>query len=134
MAAVADSPLRWAVVLIDLDPTMGHEQAGVRRALVVSYEAFHRSGMATVCPITTRKPKYPGEVPVPEGHAGQTLDGLILCHQVRTLDLARVTAYELGGRVQYVTAPEVRVGVRHALAHQLGLDIPREVDGGVGRR
>ena len=129
MAALTEGPLRWAIVLVDLDPTRGHEQAGTRRALVVSYEAFHRSGMATVCPITTREPKYPGEVPVPDGHAGQTRDGLILCHQVRTLDLARVTAYELRGRVQYVTDRSVRAAVRAALAHQLGLDIPAVADG-----
>jgi mRNA interferase MazF len=132
VAALTDGPLRWAVVLVDLDPSRGHEQAGTRRALVVSYESFHRSGMATICPITTRPPKYPGEVPLPDGHAGQTRDGLILCHQVRTLDLGRVTTYELGGRVQYVTDRDVRVGVRSALAHQLGLDMPAVVDGAPG--
>ena len=126
---MTDRPLRWAVVLVDLDPSRGHEQSGTRRALIVSYEAFHRSGMATVCPITTRAAKYPGEVPVPEGHAGQTHDGLILCHQVRTIDLARVSAMELGGRAQYVTDPGVRSAVRAALMHQLGLDVPPPLDG-----
>ncbi len=129
MATLTDGPLRWAIVLVDLDPTRGHEQAGTRRALIVSYEAFHRSGMATVCPITTRQPKYPGEVPIPDGHAGQTRDGLILCHQVRTLDLTRMTAYALGGRVQYVTDRAVRSAVRAALTHQLGLDMPVVADG-----
>jgi len=129
VATLTDGPLRWAIVLVDLDPTRGHEQAGTRRALVVSYEAFHRSGMVTVCPITTRPPKYPGEVPIPDGHAGQTRDGLILCHQVRTLDLTRVTTFELGGRVQYVTDRSVRAAIRIALAHQLGLDIPAAADG-----
>ena len=129
MAAPIGGQLRWAVVLVDLDPSRGHEQAGTRRGLVVSYESFHRSGMATVCPITTRQPKYPGEVPLPEGHAGQTRGGLILCHQVRALDQARVTAYELGGRVQYVTDRAVRKAVRQALVHQLGLDVPDVVDG-----
>lgn len=129
MASLDDGPLRWAVVLVDLDPSRGHEQAGTSRALVVSYESFHRAGMATVCPITTRQPKYPGEVPVPAGHAGQTRDGLILCHQVRTLDLARVTTYEIGGRIQSVTDRAVRAAVRFALAHQLGLDLPAAVDG-----
>ena len=129
MATLTDGPLRWAIVLHPLGPTRGHEQAGTRRALVVSYEAFHRSGMVTVCPITTRPPKYPGEVPIPDGHAGQTRDGLILCHQVRTLDLTRVTTFELGGRVQYVTDRSVRAAIRIALAHQLGLDIPAAADG-----
>jgi mRNA interferase MazF len=129
VAEVTEASLRWAVVLVDLDPSRGHEQAGTRRALVVSYEAFHRSGMATVCPITTRAPKYPGEVPLPDGHAEQTREGLILCHQVRTLDLSRVRTFEIGGRAQYVTDPAVRAAVRSALAHQLGLDLPAVVDG-----
>lgn len=122
-------PLRWAVVLVDFDPTVGHEQQGRRRALVVSYEAFHRSGLATVCPITTRAPRYPGEIPIPSGHAGQTKDGLILVHQIRTIDLRRVTAFQLGGAPQFVTDPAVRRPVRRALAHHLGLDIPAAADG-----
>ena len=85
--------------------------------------------MATVCPITTREPKYPGEVPIPAGHAGQTKDGLVLCHQVRTLDLARMTGFQLGGRSQYVTDRSVRTAVRVALAHHLGLDVPSAIDG-----
>lgn len=121
--------LRWAVVIIDFDPATGHEQQGVRRALVVSYEAFHRGGMATVCPITTRAPKYPGEVPIPAGHAGQTRDGLVLVHQVRTIDLARVTAFSIGGAVQYVSDPATRTAVREALGHHLGLDMPVSTDG-----
>jgi mRNA-degrading endonuclease toxin of MazEF toxin-antitoxin module len=96
MAGV-DRPLRWAIVLVDLDPTVGHEQAGHRRALVVSYEAFHASGMAAVCPVSARSAKYPGEIPIDAGLAGQTKDAVILCHQLRTIDLARVTAYEVGG-------------------------------------
>jgi mRNA-degrading endonuclease toxin of MazEF toxin-antitoxin module len=120
---------RWGVVLIDLDPTVGHEQAGVRRALVVSREPFHRSGMATVCPISARAPRYPAEVAIPAGHAGQTLDAVILCHQIRTIDLRRVTAFELGGQPQNVTDPVIRSAVRVALARQLGLDMPADLDG-----
>ena len=121
--------LRWAIVLVDLDPAAGHEQQGHRRALVVSYEPFHRSGMATVCPVTTRHPKYPGEVPIPSGHAGQTRDGLILAHQIRTIDLRRVTAFEIGGARQIVTDPTVRRAVRASLARHLGLDVPAAADG-----
>jgi mRNA interferase MazF len=129
VASLIPAPLRWAIALIDFDPTMGHEQQGTRRALVVSYEAFHRSGMATVCPITTRLPKYPGEIAIPAGHAGQTKDGLVLVHQVRTIDLGQATAFAIDGRVQYVTDPGTRIAVRDALAHHLGLDLPASSDG-----
>jgi mRNA interferase MazF len=122
-------PLRWSVVIVDFDPVVGHEQAGQRRALVVSYEPFHRSGMATVCPITSRPTKYPGEVAIPAGHAGQTLDGLVLIHQLRTIDLRRVTALEIGGKPQAVTDPALRQQIRRALAHHLGLDLPAAADG-----
>ena len=120
---------RWSIVIIDFDPAVGHEQQGIRRALVVSYEPFHRSGMATVCPITSRPPKYPGEVPIPAGMAGQTLDGLVLTHQIRTIDLRRVTALEIGGRAQVLEDGVIRRQVRGALAHQLGLDVPAALDG-----
>ena len=121
--------LRWSVVIVDFDPVVGHEQAGQRRALVVSYEPFHRSGMAAVCPITSRPPKYPGEVAIPAGHAGQTLDGLVLVHQLRTIDLRRISAFEVGGQPQSVSNPELRRLIRRALAHHLGLDIPAAADG-----
>jgi len=123
------TPLRWAIVLVDLDPTVGHEQAGQRRALVVSYEAFHRSGMATVCPISAREARYPGEVPIRMGQAGQTKDAVILCHQLRTIDLSRLTASQIGGRVQSVTDSSLRRQVRSGLARQLGLDLSPAADG-----
>lgn len=122
------APLRWSIVIVDLDPSVGHEQQDRRRALVVSYEPFHRSGLVTVCPITTRAARYPGEVLIPKGHAGQTKDGLILVHQVRTIDAQRVTAFEIGGTRQYVTDHSVRRAVRAGLAHHLGLDIPAAAD------
>ena len=120
---------RWGIVLIDFDLTVGHEQAGTRRALVVSRDPFHRSGMATVCPISARLPKYPAELVIPAGHAGQTLDGALLCHQIRTVDTRRVTATEIGGRRQSVTDPAIRAAVRSAITRQLGLDLPPEIDG-----
>ncbi|MGK2849859.1 MAG: type II toxin-antitoxin system PemK/MazF family toxin [Candidatus Limnocylindrales bacterium] len=123
------APARWGIVLIDLDPTVGHEQVGTRRALVVSREPFHRSGMATICPISARPPRYPAEVAIPSGEAGQTLDAAILCHQVRTIDLRRVTALRIGGRERVVTDPAIRATVRQTLARHLGLDLPAELDG-----
>lgn len=119
--------LRWSVAIVDLDPVVGHEQAGERRALIVSYEPFHRSGLATVCPITAARsePRYPGDVPLPRGEAGQTRDGVIVASQVRTISLDRIRSELIGT----VTDPAIRSGVRHALAHHLGLDVPAIADG-----
>lgn len=121
------SGLRWSVVIVELDPVKGHEQAGRRRALVVSYEPFHRSGLATVCPITAARSeaRYPGDVPIPAGEAGQTRDGVIVVSQLRTISLARVRSAPLG----VITDRGRRRAVRRALAHHLGLDVPGIADG-----
>jgi mRNA-degrading endonuclease toxin of MazEF toxin-antitoxin module len=120
-------PLRRSVVIVDLDPAQGHEQAGERCAVVVSYEPFQRSGLATVCPITAARtePRYPGDVPIRAGEAGQTRDGVILSSRVRTISLRRVRSAPIG----VVQDPAVRRAVRAALAHHLGLDIPAIADG-----
>ena len=119
--------LRWATVIVDLEPTRGHKQAGIRRALVVSYEPFHKSGLLTVCPITAARtdPRYPGDVAVPAGEAGQTRDGVIVCSQLRTISSQRVRTPALG----FLTDPTLRRQVRRALAHHLGIDIPAIADG-----
>lgn len=120
-------PFRWAVVIVDLDPVHGHEQAGERRGLIVSYEPFHRSGLATVCPITAARSeaRYPGDVPIRRGQAGQTRDGVIVTSQVRTISLRRVRSTAVGT----VVDRGVRRAIRAGLAHHLGLDIPPIADG-----
>jgi len=126
MAGVS-GPLRWSVVIVDLDPVEGHEQGGQRRALVVSYEPFHRSGLATICPITAARStaRYPGDVPIRAGIAGQTRDAVVITSQLRTISLDRVHSAPVG----VVADRALRRSVRQALAHHLGLDIPTIADG-----
>lgn len=128
----SDEPLRWAVLKVSLDPVAGHEQGGLRRALVVSYEPFHRSGLATVCPITAARAdaRYPGEVAWPAGVAGQTRPGVVLCQQLRTISLERVAGAPEGRLLD----PGLRRAIRGALAHHLGLDVPAVGDGALARR
>lgn len=66
---------------------------------------------------------------MPRGEAGLTKDALILCHQIRTIDLRRVTAWQIQGRIQYLMDRELRRRVRVALAHHLSLDLPAALDG-----
>jgi mRNA interferase MazF len=131
---IAAQPLRWAVLITNLDPVRGHEQGGTRRVLVVSYEAFHRSASMTVCPITAARgvARYPHEVALPVGEAGQTRPGVILCHQVRTISLLRVPGAP--SPVGFLSDPSLREQVRVALAGHLGLDIPARLDGATGTR
>lgn len=103
-----------------------YEQAGRRRALVVSYEPFHRSRLMTVCPITAARTeaRYPGDVPIRVGEAGQTQAGVVICSQIRTISTRRIRAQPLG----VVSDLATRGAVRYALAHHLALDVPAVLD------
>ncbi len=80
-----------------------------------------------VCPISAARQtsRYPGDVPIAAGDAGQTKAGVIVCGQPRTVSAARVRGRILG----IVRDPATRTAVRQALAHHLGLDIPARLDG-----
>ena len=119
-------PLRWGVVMVSLEPVEGHEQAGTRPVVVVSYEPFHRSGLMTVCPLTSSRyeARYPGEVPIGAGEGGLARSGVVLCAQVRTISIRRIADAPIG----YVTSPETRLAIRRALVHHLGLDVPPAAD------
>jgi mRNA-degrading endonuclease toxin of MazEF toxin-antitoxin module len=135
--ALAGPHPRWAVVTVDLDPAERDEQAGQRRALVVTCEAFDRAGLLTVCLITTarEKPRYPGEVAVPAGEGGLTKNGLVLCARVRTISARRARAAGIlpDGEIAYAADPRIRSAVRDALRHHRGLDIPPLSDGAAVR-
>lgn len=104
-------------------------QAVARRRTALFTDLHTPTGMAAVCPISARSATYPGEVPIGRGQAGQTKDAFILCHQLRTIDSSRATTFEVGGRPQVVTDPEIRREVRAALARHLGLDLLATEDG-----
>jgi len=82
-------PDRGNVVWVSLSPhpgkkTTGHEQAGRRPAVVVSPKFYNRkTGLALMCPITSRIKGYPLEVLIPEG---LPVEGVVLADQVRSLD------------------------------------------------
>jgi mRNA interferase MazF len=79
-----EAPKRGDLITLDFDNTQGHEQAGYRRAIVISPLAYNRkTGLATVCAITNQKKGYPFEVDIPKG---LKVTGVVLSDQVRTID------------------------------------------------
>jgi mRNA interferase MazF len=77
-------PSRGDVIFLSLDPTLGHEQAGERPAVVLSPDFYNKaSGLCLVCPITNQTKGYPFEVPI-EGTS--KTKGVVLADQVRSID------------------------------------------------
>ncbi|MGH8713391.1 MAG: type II toxin-antitoxin system PemK/MazF family toxin [Casimicrobiaceae bacterium] len=80
----AYSPDSGDLIWTDFDPTRGREQAGRRPALVVSGSAFTaNTGLAVVCPITSRIRPFPTSVLLP---AGLPIAGEILVSHIRSID------------------------------------------------
>ncbi|KAA0252586.1 MAG: type II toxin-antitoxin system PemK/MazF family toxin [Acidobacteria bacterium] len=83
------------VVLVDLDPTLGHEQKSVRPCVVVSdplVSADQRYPLVAVVPLTGtpgRGALYPM---LPAGSGGLRKDSWALTDQVRSIDKRRVVA------------------------------------------
>jgi mRNA interferase MazF len=86
--------LRGDVFIATLDPVEGSEQGGTRRVVVVSRDSLNKySPVVCICPITdaaNKKRIYPSHVPIPVGAGGQTIDGIVVCEQVRTINKTRL--------------------------------------------
>lgn len=76
-------PQRGDIIWINFNPTKGHEQTGLRPALVISSSLYNvKAGLILVCPITSKIKGYPFEVEI-------KLDGThgaILTDQIKSLD------------------------------------------------
>ena len=79
---------RGDIYIVDLDPTKGREQQGTRPVLIVSKAAFNQRSPALVCPIATAAigQRLAGFTVNLQG-AGTSTTGVVLCSQVRALDL-----------------------------------------------
>ena len=114
-------PYQWSVFVVDLDPTVGSEQAGRRPVLVVSREAANVAlPVVAVLPLTShRKGRrvYPNEALVPAGAAGLDRDSVVMAHQIRAVSKRRLGAFV--GRIE---DQELRAAVRAAVRVQLDLD------------
>lgn len=95
---------RGDIVMVNLDPTEGHEQQGMRPALVLSTSAFNALGVVLVAPITQggNFARHAGFAASLSG-SGTKTQGAALVNQVRMLDLEARKAK----RVE--TAPEYLV-------------------------
>jgi len=102
-------------ILIDLDPTVGHEQSGRRPAIVLSSHNYNAAaGLCVICPITSRVRGYPFEAMLPDT-AG--LRGAVLVDQPRSISWEKRPIKHAG------RAPDsVLTEVRERLAALLGID------------
>lgn len=84
---------RGDLVLCDLNPVRGTEQAGKRSVVVVQIDRANLASPHTIIvPLTSkiRQVLLPSHVFIPAGVGGLNQDSVILCEQIRVIDKSRV--------------------------------------------
>ena len=86
---------------MDFAPTIGHEQTGLRPAVVISKDNYNKyTGLAVICPITTNTKKFFTHY---ELINTKKVKGSVLCEHVRSIDfkarkqsfVEKISEYEL---------------------------------------
>lgn len=76
-------PDQGDIIYFNFLPSVGREQRGIRPAIVISRDVFNKSsGLAVVCPITSKQKNYPFEVLV----EADQIYGFALIDQARAID------------------------------------------------
>ena len=78
---------QYAIVLVNLEPTIGHEIKKSRPCIVISpMELNDNLATVMIAPMTTKSHAYPSRVPLT--FAGK--NGWIVLDQIRTIDKQRI--------------------------------------------
>ena len=71
------------IVFMDFDHQVGREQAKRRPALILTDLRYNRaSGLAVVCPLTSKRKPYPFSLPITVGG----VEGAVLVDQLKSMD------------------------------------------------
>jgi mRNA interferase MazF len=109
------TPEAGDIVFLDFDPQVGREQAKRRPALVLTDFGYNRaSGLAVVCPLTSKRKPYPFALRVNVGD----VEGAVLVDQLKSMDWA-------SRRAQFYAkaAPSMLTKVRQYIAVLLSIPI-----------
>ena len=111
MAKILRGDIRWA----DLNPTRGHEQAGMRPVPVLSHDVFNeRSGTVVAVALTSQQPRVGFPLAFEITSRGMPKRSWVKISQIRTLSVER-----LGRRLVRAT-PEELLAVIEGLNEIIG--------------
>ena len=108
----ASTPSRGEIWDLNFDPTIGHEQAGSRPALILSVDLFNEgpADLLVVAPVTRTQRKIRWHVPVKPPEGGFVAESFIQCENVRSVSKQRLKRRR--GRVSESTLQQVEDRIR----------------------
>jgi mRNA interferase MazF len=107
--------LRGDVLWADLNPTIGHEQAGMRPVLILSHEVFNdRSGTVIAVPVTGQSSRVGFPLTMELSSAKLPKRSWVKISQVRTLSTQRLG--KRLGRLEPEEVDQVVAGLNEIIA------------------
>lgn len=105
-------PDRGDIWLVNLNPTMGREQRGIRPCLVVSADPLNHgpAELAIVLPITSKNKGIPSHVAVLPPQGGLKQPSFVKCEDVRSISTMRLL--ERWGKIDPHTLDSVAYRLR----------------------
>lgn len=105
-------PVRGDVWDLNFDPTVGHEQAGIRPALIMSVDLFNEgpAELVVVAPITRTQRRIRWHVAVRPPEGGLSSESFIQCENVRSVSKHRLKRRR--GRISEDTLGQVEDRLR----------------------
>lgn len=105
---------KWDIWYLNLDPTQGSEQRGIRPVLVVSNDAVNDNLTIFTCiPFSSVKPgtkTYPTEVELSKLESGLPKDSVLMLQQIRTVSEDR-----LRNKLATISDEKIRDRINNAL-------------------
>jgi mRNA interferase MazF len=109
---------RGDIYFVNLNPVVGHEQAGQRPVLVLSVDEINAQPLVVTVVVGTKGENigsdYPVNVRVPAAQTGLPTETVFLCFQIRSLDPKRFPD-KPAGRMPPDAMLEVETAVRRCL-------------------
>lgn len=87
---------RGDIVSVDLEPIIGSETGKIRPCLVIQNDVINEYAPTTIIVVITskrrleNKKKYRTHVWIDKGESNLTLDSIVQCEQIRTIDKRRI--------------------------------------------
>lgn len=107
---------RGEIHWLQLTPASGSEQAGRRPVLIIQNDIGNRASPTTIIAAITsrrRNRRYPFHVHFTAQESGLTLDGMVMCEQVQTVDQQRLGG--ITGSLGRERMQEVDTALRYSL-------------------
>ncbi|MBZ5594917.1 MAG: type II toxin-antitoxin system PemK/MazF family toxin [Acidobacteriia bacterium] len=109
--------VRGSVIEVNLDPSLGHEQAKTRPCVVIQNDIGNKYSPTTIVAVITGaeniKKAFPVNVPIPDGEGGLTKESVVLCGQIRTVDEVRLG--KIYGQLSPSTMKKIDAALRISL-------------------